>query len=111
MYIIYLCSTSRCHCSACVWLTISTRNEMASKHHFTELSCAWSMQYLGQSKLSQGNLGVLNLNFWLLSHYSVMVLLKPTENPYRNIIFQAEFHDKSVKIRIFGSNYTNLTFM
>jgi len=46
------------------------------------------MQHFGQSKLSQGtgnSVGVLNLNSWLLSRYSVMVMLKPTENPYPNI--------------------------
>ena len=43
---------------------------------------AWSVQHLGQSKLPQGNLGVLNLNsVWLLSRYSAETY---TENPYRN---------------------------
>jgi len=60
-------------------------------------------------QLPQGNLVVLNLNLWLLYRYSVMVLLKPTKNPFHNMyydIFQAELFDVSIKMRICQSNYT-----
>ena len=55
---------------------------MHVKHIVTKLACAWSMQCLERSKVSQGNLRELNLNF---AHYSVMAL-KPTENSYSIII-------------------------